>query len=57
MKGLDWNKIIRFSCLVSLLNEALLHVSSGRVSKPMILARMGGKPSFDDRSVHAHCAK
>ena len=40
VNDLDWNKIIRFPCPASSLNEALLRVLRDRVPKRTIVIRM-----------------
>ena len=57
VKGLKWNRIIRSPCPVSSLNEALLRLIKGRVSKRTIVIRTGDKPSLDDWCVLAHLMK
>ena len=57
VKGLNWNRIIRFPCPVSSINEALMRVNRDRVPKQTIEARTGDNLWFDDRCVLAHRAK
>ena len=57
VKGLHCNKIIKPSCPVSTLNEALLHVVTNRVPKRMTVARTGNQPWFYDQCVVTHRAK
>ena len=57
VKSLNWNGIIRPSCPVSSLNEALLRVIMDRVSKRTIVVLIGDKPWFDVRCILAHRVK
>ena len=44
VKGLNWTGIIRFICLVSSVNEALLRIIKDRALKGTIAVRTGDKP-------------
>ena len=57
VKGPNWNEITRFPCPISSLNESLLRVTGGKVSKQTIVVRTNDKPWFDGRCVFAHRAK
>ena len=55
MKDLHWNEIIRFLCLVTTLNKALLRVIPNRVPKRMIVVKTENKPLFDDQCPGSPC--